>query len=129
MHHPTYEVEFVADGDQVRFQDLPAGEVKQLLARRTDEASPFLIGWGDGSTSFGDLYLWTKGERAFIELQEHREHNPVDPENEDDSEKPHITFADGWTVPYRETVPAAKAHDAVVFWLMTGQKDPRLIWD
>ena len=122
-------MEYVLDGRSVHLEHLSASEVRQELTRHTDETSPFLIGWGDGKTSFGDLYLWTQAGRALLELYEHREHSASDPEAVKATGLPDITFQDGLTVPYREAVPLSKAHAAVMFWLMTGRRDPRLTWD
>ena len=90
-----------------------------------------LIGQSKGGVSFGDFMIWFAGQRAYVRLDEHREHiaseaNPL-------MGKPKVSFRDtdgsSFEVSWEETVPRESAIRALLAWLPSRKKSTEFNWD
>jgi hypothetical protein len=79
----------------------------------------------------GNFLVWLNGDRAFVRLDEHREHYATDPLIRD-RRYGVVRFGagadDGFEVPFAESVSRKQALQALELWLRTGHRSPELEW-
>ena len=124
-----YEIEWVTAppgmDPPTRLSD--ANEIADLLSQL--RARDFFFGMSliDGQCDLGKFWLCTKGNDAWVRLDEHREHYGSDPKRSGCSDDSTVVL-DGARVPRRETVSRQDALAAFDFWLRTRQKINSLEW-
>lgn len=83
-----------------------------------------------GGVDRGNFLAWFQGGRAFVRLDEHRDHYATDSSirNLPDEAIRFEGDGDSFEVPFAQSVSRAQALDALEIWLTTGQMSPSLEW-
>lgn len=80
-----------------------------------------------GDSDLGDFLLWTRGDDAYVRVDEHQDHIAHDasrPQTGDEQ----VVFGDGFAAASDHLISRSKAIEALEYWLTTGRKSKGLLW-
>jgi hypothetical protein len=129
-----YEIEitrFQPQPTMQRFSLDRAAEASTVVAGVDDETAVIFVANIRDRIDYGNFYVWLCAGRAYVRLDEHREH--------------YASFRDATTIPLGEaiffdedgsrfstslatTVNVISAKEALAFWLATGKATTALLW-